>query len=94
MSNAGYSFTPLIKKLGIKNDMKVLLINAPENYFELIQKNISQQFINKKETPDFVHLFVQSQAIFEKEINKLFAFCKKIQPLLFGFPGIKKARVY
>jgi hypothetical protein len=48
MPATGYSGTPLIKKLGIAENMKVLLINAPENYFDLIEKNISAQLINKK----------------------------------------------
>jgi len=33
---AGYSGTPLIKKLGIKEEMKVQLIGQPENYFDLL----------------------------------------------------------
>jgi hypothetical protein len=35
MATAGYSGTPLIKKLGIKPEMKLLLINQPPDYFEL-----------------------------------------------------------
>jgi hypothetical protein len=34
MSTAGYSATPLPKKLGVKPDSRVLLLNAPE-HFEL-----------------------------------------------------------
>jgi len=30
MATAGYSGTPLLKKLGIKPEMKLLLINQPE----------------------------------------------------------------
>ncbi len=33
---AGYSKTPLVKKLGIKEDYKIALINHPENYFYLL----------------------------------------------------------
>jgi hypothetical protein len=32
---AGYSGTPLAKKLGIKAGAKVMLINAPDHYFDL-----------------------------------------------------------
>jgi len=32
----GYSGTPLHKKLGIKEGFRVRLINAPENYQELV----------------------------------------------------------
>ena len=43
MAAAGYSGTPLLKKLGIKENMRVMLIHTPENYFELIEKDIQQK---------------------------------------------------
>ena len=36
MSTAGYSGTPLLKNLGIKPEMKILLIDAPGNYFNIL----------------------------------------------------------
>ena len=33
---AGYSGTPLAKKLGIKQDSKIVLVNPPNNYLELL----------------------------------------------------------
>lgn len=56
MATAGYSGTALINKLGIKPGMKVMLINEPDNYFELLQTDISGQSCKKSDTPDFVHL--------------------------------------
>lgn len=38
MALAGYSGTPLIKKIGIRNEVRVLLPNAPDNYFDLLKK--------------------------------------------------------
>ena len=38
----GYSATPLIKKLGIKEEMKILLINAPKDYMKILEYNINQ----------------------------------------------------
>ena len=35
MPSAGYSGTPLEKKLGLKNGYKIKLVNAPEYYLEL-----------------------------------------------------------
>ena len=32
----GYSGTPLAKKLGIKQDSKMVLVNPPKNYLELL----------------------------------------------------------
>jgi hypothetical protein len=60
MPSAGYSGTPLIKKLGIGEKMKIRLISAPENYFELLEKNVQKQLSGKNETPDFVHLFART----------------------------------
>jgi hypothetical protein len=71
MTPAGYSGTPLIKKLGIIENMKVLLINAPDNYFDLIEKNISKQIADKKPTPDFVHLFAKTNHDLLKEMKEL-----------------------
>jgi hypothetical protein len=68
---AGYSGTPLIKKLGIKPEMKVMLIGQPENYFELLEINISDQLIGKNEKPDFIHLFVKTKKDYENEMKKL-----------------------
>ena len=67
----GYSGTPLLQKLGIKPDAKVLIINPPKDYFKLLESDISDQFISKKETPDLVHLFVENNESFENEMKKL-----------------------
>lgn len=74
---AGYSGTPLIKKLGIKPEMKVLLINPPPDYYVLLETNIDDQLCRKNEVPDLVHLFVKSAKEFETEMKKLKAVYKK-----------------
>jgi len=76
MPNAGYSGTPLLKKLGIKEEMKVKLINQPDDYFYLLEKDISNQLVGKKESPDFVHLFVRSKKEYEIEMKNLKPTCK------------------
>ncbi|MDB5199817.1 MAG: hypothetical protein JWO92_1780 [Chitinophagaceae bacterium] len=45
---AGYSGSPLLKKLGIKEEMKVQLIGEPKGYYELVEKDISSQTLPKK----------------------------------------------
>jgi hypothetical protein len=77
MATAGYSGTPLIKKIGIKPESIVLLINHPSDYFKLLEKDISNQLLKKNSTPDIVHLFVISNKEFEKEMKKLKPLCKK-----------------
>ena len=91
MAAAGYSDTPLIKKLGIKPDMKVLLINQPDNYYDLIETNISDQLCNKKETADFVHLFIKTTKEFEKEMKKLKIVCKKNTSITIWVSWYKKS---
>jgi hypothetical protein len=67
----------LIKKLGIQPGMKVLLLNAPHQYPEWLEADISQQVVKSGEEADLVHLFVKNR----KELEKLFpALIKKIKP--------------
>lgn len=71
MATAGYSQTPLLKKLGIKDDMKILLLNPPNDYFNLLGKDISGQKCGKNDKPDFIHLFVKSEKEFVANMQKL-----------------------
>ena len=77
MATAGYSGTPLMKKLGIRPDMKVLFINIPEDYFKLLEVDISDQSAKKNDVPDLVHLFVKNVKEFEAEMKKLKTVCKQ-----------------
>lgn len=57
---AGYSKTPLAKKLGLKQDFKVLLYNMPENYFNLFTDlPTSFEMLGElnPQSADFIHLF-------------------------------------
>jgi hypothetical protein len=91
MATSGYSGTPLLKKLGIKEEMKVQLINAPDDYFKLLEKDISYQLINKKETPGFVHLFSKSKTAFENEMKKLKPVCRKNTKIIIWVSWYKKS---
>jgi hypothetical protein len=71
MAIAGYSGTPLIKKLGIKPEMKLLLINQPIDYYKLVEENLNKQLIKRNETPDFIHLFVKNFNELETEMYQL-----------------------
>ena len=77
MAEVGYSGTSLIKKLGIKPEMKILAIHEPREYFDLLHLNISNQYISKNELPDLVHLFAKSIAVFKKEMRVVLKLCKK-----------------
>ena len=71
MATTGYSGTPLIKKLGIKPETKLLLLHAPENYFDLLEVNLKTQLCKKKEVPDLLHLFVKNNNEFESAMKQL-----------------------
>ena len=90
MSQAGYSSTPLIKKLGIKPEMKVLLIHEPDDYFILLDQNIADQLISKNEVPHLVHLFAEDIAVFKKEMKVVLRFCKKNPALTVWVSWYKK----
>jgi len=77
MATAGYSGTPLLKKLGIKPQSIVLLVNKPDDYFDLLETDISEQLCKKNQTPDFIHLFVKTNKDFENEMKKVKAVCKQ-----------------
>lgn len=77
MASAGYSGTPLIKKLGIKPSSKVLLMNQPGDYFDLLATTIDDQLCKKNDVPDLVHLFVKNNKEFETEMRKLKPVYKK-----------------
>ena len=90
MATAGYSGTSLIKKLGIKPDMKILIINKPDDYYKLLKVDITDQSCKSNEVTDFIHLFVKSVKEFESEMKALKSVYKKIQLLSFGYRGIRK----
>lgn len=71
MPTAGYSGTSLLKKLGIKDNTRVHLVNAPPDYFRLLGYHIKTQIVNSNETPDLVHLFATSRKEFEREMKRL-----------------------
>ena len=91
MATAGYSGTPLIKKLGITPQMKILLLNAPDNYFDLLGQDIAAQIISAKQTPDFIHLFAKNNAAFEKGMQKVLLYSRKNTAVIIWVSWYKKA---
>ena len=91
MATAGYSGTALIKKLGIKPEMKVLIINKPDDYYKLLEVDINDQSCTINEIPDFIHLFVKSVKEFESEMKALKSVCKKNSTVIIWVSWYKKA---
>lgn len=91
MSTAGYSGTPLLKKLGIKPEMKVLLLNEPVNYCTLLETDITSQIIKGSTTPDFIHLFAIDCKAFENGMKKVLVHCKKNTAVIVWVSWYKKS---
>lgn len=72
---AGYSGTPLQKKLGIKEGLTVFVLNPPQAYFDWVSPLPARVTIKSKLTGefDFMHVFVKEQKVFSKEFSR----CKK-----------------
>jgi hypothetical protein len=75
MTPAGYSGTPLAKKLGIKPGQRVALLGAPSNYRKLLAPVPDGVEFGAKlvKTSDLVHVFTASKA----GLGKTLAACRK-----------------
>jgi hypothetical protein len=89
---AGYSGTPLVKKLGIKERAAVLLVSPPEGFLETLGPLPAQAEIlsgRSREKLDVVLLFVLSQKKLHQEFARLAARLKPAGGLWVCWP--KKA---
>lgn len=70
---AGYSATPLAKKLGIKAGFKIRLINAPDHYFNLFADMPADvEFLNDAELKkNLIHFFVTNIDELESNIKAI-----------------------
>ena len=91
MPGAGYSGTPILKKLGIQPATKLMVVNAPENYFQLLETDVSDQVAGKSDVPDVVHLFVKSNKEFEAGMKKLEPLLAKNRNLVIWVSWYKKS---
>ena len=91
MAKTGYSGTPLMKKLGIKPELKVLIIDKPSDYYKLLETDISDQSIKRNEIPDFIHLFARNTKEFEAGMKKLKPVCKQNPNIIIWISWYKKS---
>jgi hypothetical protein len=76
---AGYSGTPLAKKLGIKDATAVAVVGAPQGYRKLLEPLPDSVRISSRvgATTDLVHVFATKKS----ELNRvLAAYRKKLNP--------------
>jgi hypothetical protein len=91
MATAGYSGTPLLKKLGLKEGQRIWLLHPPDDYFQLLEANISDQLCSPGECPDWAHLFAASRAIFVEGMRALTAASRKNPRIVIWVSWYKKS---
>ena len=73
MANTGYSGTPFARKLGIKEDFKIRLVNQRQYYFQLFddfRENVSIK-TDKKSKKNLIHYFTKEASELIENINLL-----------------------
>ena len=91
MATTGYSGTPLLKKLGIKEGSRISLLHPPDNYWELLEADLSSQVCLPGEGPDLVHLFAASRHAFEQGMRSLAAAIRKNPRIVIWVSWYKKS---
>jgi hypothetical protein len=73
MKSAGYSGTPLARKLGIRSGSRIRLVNQPGHYFALLADMPADVRIvkEKKTKKDLIHYFATSLSRLEADIGGL-----------------------
>ncbi|MBX2990119.1 MAG: DUF3052 family protein [Bacteroidetes bacterium] len=73
MIASGYSGTPLAKKLGIKQEYRIKLVNQPDYYFRLFSDwpAGTQELTDGKSKKDFIHYFTTSASQLDKDMRQL-----------------------
>ncbi|WP_281955042.1 hypothetical protein [Pseudophaeobacter arcticus] len=91
MATAGYSGTPLAKKLGIKDGYACYFLHTPDYYFNLFEVMPNIEAIEKPKpgSIDFAHVFLMSQADMKAAIPAVKTYLKKTGILWLSWP--KKA---
>jgi hypothetical protein len=69
----GYSGTPLLKKLGLKEGDSIYLFNEPKEYLDWISplpKNVQVKQRPQKDSVQFAHVFALDSKIFQAQFLK------------------------
>ncbi|QLG44706.1 DUF3052 family protein [Costertonia aggregata] len=89
METVGYSKTPLSKKLGIKEKMKLLTVNEPRPYKEFFFEFPDAVIINPKlenQSLDLIHIFIKTRTELAAIVNRIKPLLKKEGVLWVSWP--------
>lgn len=92
---AGYSDTPLVRKLGVKPGQRVMTVSEPTAYWDWLAPLPDDVKVARKPEKgglDFIHLFAKEKKTFEKEFLRNKPFLKKDGMLWVSWPK-KSAKV-
>jgi hypothetical protein len=85
---AGYSGTPLVKKLGLKEGFSIFVHQAPNAYFDWLGP-LPPGVVTKVKAAselDFIHLFVKDARTFQQEFGRYKKYLKKNGMLWVSWP--------
>lgn len=88
MAAIGYSGTPLYKKLGFKPGLKIIALNAPQNYSSLFEDApfpLPMQG-DTAEKADIVHWFLTEQAELKLRLAEVIKLIPKNGAIWFSWP--------
>jgi hypothetical protein len=70
---AGYSSSPLVKKLGIRTGMRLWIVDPPRDYVSLVEGlPVNLEFTRAENVPvDFIHAFYKKAALLSAEFQAL-----------------------
>ena len=86
MKTAGYSGTPLHKKLGVKAGQRVWFSGVPQGYEAELGKAGAYERVKKLDHIDFAHVFTKSRSTLRTEIPKLRAALQPAGMLWISWP--------
>ena len=90
MNVAGYSGTPLAKKLGIKGNFLIQLYNPPKNYTDFFHEFpdgvVISDSAQEKESVDFIHIFATTERELSEAFTKAKPTLKKTGTLWISWP--------
>ena len=85
----GYSGTPLVKKMGIKENFRLQQRQAPKDYETLLGALPEHSTWGHNNDCDFIHAFYKERALFEAEVEDMLAAVKRNGMIWISWP--KKA---
>ena len=87
----GYSGTTLIRKLGIKPGMKLMVLNGPSDYFSWLEEDVRAQLCKTIERPDWLHIFVADSKALGKGMKQIVQYAKANPQLIAWVSWYKKS---